>query len=279
MSESKGLIFNIQRFSLHDGPGIRTTIFLKGCPLKCRWCHNPEGINIHPEILYKSFSCIRCESCIKSCPQSAILLKDGYIKIDRRECDLCGICTDSCSSNSLEICGRNRSVMDVFNEVIVDSEFYETSKGGITLSGGEPLVQYEFTKALITKFKENQLHVCLDTSGFVERNKFRKVLEMIDMLLFDVKTLNDIRHKQLTGVSNQLILRNLEESLNYNLDIIIRTPVVIGYNFINLDQELYDHIKFLLEMGFVNFELIPYHRFGEQKYQMLGRKYDIKVII
>jgi pyruvate formate lyase activating enzyme len=276
-SELKGLIFNIQRFSLQDGPGIRTTVFFKGCPLNCRWCHNPEGIKHSPEILHKSFSCVLCGKCIKSCPKSAISLVDDSIIINRSKCDLCGICREVCNTNSLEICGEFFSASEILRKVIADREFYNSSNGGVTLSGGEPLAQYEFLRSLLPKLKENELHVCLDTSGLVKTERFQKTLDKIDMVLFDVKTFDDGRHKELTGVSNKLILRNLIEILNYDVDVIIRTPIITGYNFIDLSNELHKHIESLLNLGCSTFELIPYHRFGEQKYQMLGLNYDIKI--
>jgi len=277
MSEKKGLIFNIQRFSLHDGPGIRTTIFLKGCPLNCLWCHNPEGINHSKEILYKSFSCILCGTCVTSCPRNVLHLDEDQILIERDQCNLCGICAEICQTNSLKLCGIEISVEDLIKEVLADREFYLTSNGGITISGGEPLMQFSYLKKLIKALKDYDLHVCLDTGGFVENDKFKQILDLIDMVLFDVKTLNTERHKRLTGVSNELILKNMKECLNYDIDIIIRTPVIIGYNFIDIEDELREHLIDLMEIGFKSFELIPYHNFGEQKYQMLGLNYQVKI--
>lgn len=273
----KGLIFNIQRFSLHDGPGIRTTIFFKGCPLKCLWCHNPEGINSSKEILYKDFSCIQCEQCIKSCPNNAISLNETQIFIDREKCNLCGICVDNCQTNSLEICGMEMSVKEVFKELVKDREFYSSSNGGITISGGEPLMQFSFLKNLIKKLKENNLHVCVDTSGYIQKEKFTEILNLIDLVLFDVKTLDKKRHENLTGVSNELILKNLKQILHNKIDVIIRTPIIKGYNFINLPNELRRHIDHLHNLGFADFEFIPYHRFGEQKYNMIGKEYHVKI--
>lgn len=277
MSETKGLIFNIQRFSLHDGPGIRTTIFLKGCPLKCLWCHNPEGINQSKELLYKSFSCMHCGRCIEICPNSVFSLTENQLFINRNDCDLCGICIEKCPTKSIEICGIPISVSELINEVMTDKEFYLSSKGGITISGGEPMMQFTFLKQLIIELKKYNIHVCLDTSGYAKRDKFREILDLIDMVLFDVKILDNERHKRLTGVSNELILNNMKECLNYDIDIIIRTPIIIGYNFIDIENELREHLKYLMEMGFKNFELIPYHSFGEQKYKMLGKPYRIKI--
>ncbi|MBD3215019.1 MAG: glycyl-radical enzyme activating protein [Candidatus Lokiarchaeota archaeon] len=273
----KGIIFNIQRFSLHDGPGIRTTIFFKGCPLRCMWCHNPEGINQFRELLYKSYSCIFCGNCIDSCHNNAIYLDNKQIIINRNDCDLCGKCTEVCQTNSLEICGKSISAEELINEALKDKDFYISSNGGVTISGGEPLFQISFLENLIKRLKKCGLHVCVDTSGYASTKKFSEILELVDMVLFDIKSLNDQRHKKLTGVSNKLILANLKECLNKNIEVNIRIPIIKGYNFINLQEELEDHITELIGMGFKNFEFIPYHRFGEQKYQMLGKQYEIKL--
>lgn len=274
---NKGLIFNIQRFSLHDGPGIRTTIFFKGCPLQCLWCHNPEGLKQSKELLYKSFSCILCKNCINSCPNNALSLNNNKITINRENCDLCGICVNNCQTNSLEVCGISISVKELVSEALNDKEYYISSKGGITISGGEPLMQFAFLKNLIIELKKQTLHVCLDTSGYSQRDKFIDIIEKIDMILFDVKTLDNKRHKRLTGVSNDLILANLRECLNHKIDVIIRIPIIKNYNFIDIPMELRDQITYLNTLGFTNFELIPYHSFGEQKYDMLGKEYKIEI--
>jgi len=273
--KDKGLVFNIQRFSLHDGPGIRTTVFFKGCPLKCQWCHNPEGINPFREILYKEFDCILCESCKESCPLDAISVENEKIKIDREICNLCGECIKNCQTNSLELCGTYMTTQEILDEVMSDYEFYKTSHGGVTFSGGEPLMQFNFLQKVLVEANKLNLHIALDTSGYIPTENFTKVLDLIDLVLFDVKTLDQARHEKLTGVSNELILKNLKECLNYSIETIIRVPIVYGYNFLNIEEELTHHLLYLHNLGFSQFELIPYHRFGEQKYQMLEKPYDI----
>jgi len=269
-SNQEGLVFNIQRFSLHDGPGIRTTIFFKGCPLSCLWCHNPEGINPRKQLFFKSFSCNLCGNCLDICPSNVFTLKKENLILNRENCDFCEKCVQECHKNALKLCGMTMTPNELLNEVLKDYEFYETSNGGITLSGGEPLMQFEFIKNFLKKILPHNIHSALDTSGYAEKNQFKEILELIDLVLFDVKTLNKARHIKLTGVSNDLILSNLKECANHSIETIIRIPVIYDYNFINLHDELTNHILQLHNLGFSQFQIIPYHKFGEQKYEMLG---------
>jgi len=274
----KGLIFNIQRFVLHDGPGIRTTIFFKGCSLSCLWCHNPESINPFPELLFRKDRCNACGDCMLSCPKEAIVLTNSNVKILNDKCNICGSCLPSCNTRALEIAGEFYTVEQVMDEILRDMAFYEQSNGGITISGGEPLMQLEFLHDLVQRAKNENLHVCLDTSGYSKWSNIKKILKYIDIFLYDVKTLNEERHLKLTGVSNKIILDNLNNLLKEGAQIIIRTPIILGYNFLNLEKEVHDHLINLIQSGFNDFELIPYHRFGEVKYEFLRRKYDLKVL-
>jgi pyruvate formate lyase activating enzyme len=277
VNHSSGLVFHIQRFVLHDGPGIRTTVFLKGCPLRCPWCHNPEGLEIKPELIYRNSRCTSCGKCIEICPEEAINTSGNGIVIDRLRCNLCFKCTNACNSNALEKCGKKMTIKEIMDEVLSDLEFYRQSGGGLTISGGEPLMQYEFLKELINEAKSSKLHVCLDTTGYINAEKLREIIQNVDILLYDIKTLDDELHKQLTGVSNELIIKNLKLCLNEHKDIIVRIPVIFGYNFKYLEVELKNQINKLIKIGIRKFEIIPYHKFGEQKYTMLGKQYKLKI--
>jgi pyruvate formate lyase activating enzyme len=277
INKEKGLVFHIQRFVLHDGPGIRTTIFLKGCPLRCPWCHNPEGLERFPELIYSASRCMACGTCAETCPEKAISLIDGAIIINRSDCTLCFDCIKVCNTNALEICGELMTTDEILDEALSDAEFYQQSGGGITISGGEPLMQFEFLLNLLKKAKQKNLHVCLDTTGYINTEKLGKVIQFIDIFLYDIKTLDKARHKKLTGVSNEIIIENLKFCINQNKDIIVRIPIVYGYNFVDVEQEIRDQIKWLVEMGIKKIELIPYHKFGEQKYIMLGKNYTLNL--
>ncbi len=273
----QGLIFNIQRFVLHDGPGIRTTVFFKGCPLHCLWCHNPEGMNSFPELLYRKFQCIHCKSCIQSCPINAINDENETISIKRDSCDFCGTCVDTCNSTALEMCGQYMLIDDVLQEILSDKIFYDESNGGLTISGGEPFMQFDFLKALLLQAKNHDLHVCLDTTGHVNSSKLKEIMDLVDIFLYDVKSLDPHLHEELTGKPNTLILDNLKLCLDENCDIVVRIPIIPCYNFKNLPTELENHVLQLHDMGVNKFELIPYHKFGEQKYAMLGRDFTLHV--
>jgi len=277
VNHNRGLVFHIQRFVLHDGPGIRTTVFLKGCPLRCNWCHNPEGIGTHSELIYRESRCTSCGKCIDFCPENAITLGENGILIDRLRCSICFNCIDVCYSNALEICGEKMTTNEILEEVLSDLEFYKQSGGGLTISGGEPLMQFEFLKELLKEAKKSNLHVCLDTSGYIDTEKLVEIIQNVDILLYDIKTLDSERHKRLTGMSNKLIIENLKRCLNEKQDILVRIPLIFGYNFIYVEKELRNQIKQLVQIGIKKFELIPYHKFGEEKYNMLGKKYDLSI--
>jgi len=273
--EEYALIFDIQRFSLGDGPGIRTVVFFKGCPLKCLWCHNPESQKPHPELLFRYMRCISCMDCIPRCPSKAITDLDEPLAIDRDKCSLCGVCVEICPSHAFEICGREMSLRDVLREVHRDKVFYRY--GGVTLSGGEPLYQPSFVYRLLKELKKSGIHTVVETCGHVSRDVFDEIIGYVDLFYYDLKALDDERHRMFTGVSNKLIISNLEYLADKDIEIIVRTPVVPGYNFIDVESEICRLIEYVGSLGINRLELLPYHRFGEDKYRMLGREYTLSL--
>jgi len=270
----KGLVFNIQRYSIHDGPGIRTTVFFKGCPLRCRWCSNPESINPLPEIMVRSSRCDGCRRCIESCPQDAITLDADGLHLDRARCDQCLKCFDTCQANALEVAGRYVSIKEVLDECIRDEMFYRNSGGGVTLSGGEPLFQAEFAINLLQECKRNGLSTALDTSGYVPWKVLEKASQYTDLVLFDIKNIDNEAHRSGTGADNRLIMDNLEKLVKTGKSKVwIRIPVIPDYN----DSEEY------MERLAVRLQTIPaeknsllgYHEWGRQKYQSLGKNYSL----
>jgi len=268
------MVFDIQRFSTHDGPGIRTTVFLKGCPLRCLWCHNPESMSSSPELMFTAQKCIGCGACFEVCPNNA-LDPHSEQRIIRDRCEGCGTCADACPSRALEIAGEMKTVTEVIGEVQKDKVFYDNSGGGITVSGGEPLYQPEFTRTLLACARENGMHTALDTSGHVRWPKLESVLPYVDLILYDLKHMDTAKHKQLTGVPNDTILSNIECLVQTRVEIVVRIPVVPGCN--TGDHNLEDTATFIASLDrapAVN--LLPYHAMAESKYQRLGKPYPLK---
>ena len=266
----QGLIFNIQRFSLHDGPGIRTTVFLKGCPLRCAWCTNPESQTARVEIMNDDKKCIRCGRCMGECRSGAITMVAGGKKIDRQKCDLCLKCTEVCPTNSLDAVGQFISSSEVLREIEKDRLFYLNSGGGVTFSGGEPLFQGEFLDQVLKKCKESQLHVTLDTSGHVSWNIFERMLENVDLVLYDLKHPDSDKHREKTGVGNELILENASKVATKRTTW-FRIPFIPNFN--DSPDCMEKVIKLALRFGIEKISLLPYHQWGISKYEKLGRPY------
>lgn len=272
---SKGMVFDIQRFSIHDGPGIRTTVFLKGCPLSCLWCHNPESQKKTMELSFTAEKCIFCGKCIDVCPVKAHENVSGKHIFHREKCILCGKCAEVCYAKAIEAVGKEMSVSEIIGIVLKDKPFYENSGGGMTVSGGEPLAQPSFTYELLSEAKKNSLHTCLDTSGFASAETCMKMLPVTDLFLYDIKATDEAVHKKLTGVSFAPIIANLRMLDKAGASTILRCPLVPGLN---------DDTAHLLEIGRIasslaNVRMItihPYHPLGRSKSERMGMKYPLE---
>ncbi len=270
------MIFDIKRFAIHDGPGIRTTVFLKGCPLHCLWCHNPEGIENKFELIARPSRCARCYSCISACPLAAISENSGPIEIDRSRCDLCGKCVKVCMYEALEMAGREISVKDVIEEVEKDRIFYEQSGGGVTISGGEPLGQPMFCGKILTALNKKNIPAALDTSGLAPWEVLATNARKADIVLYDLKMIGAKKHKKYTGVSNALILDNLKKLSREHKNIVIRIPLAAGVN--DDDENIRLTIDFLTPLETIKkVSLLKYHKGGSEKYKNLGKASCFKI--
>ncbi|MDY6851686.1 MAG: glycyl-radical enzyme activating protein [Thermodesulfobacteriota bacterium] len=269
-----GVIFDIQRYSIHDGPGIRTTVFLKGCPLHCKWCSNPESQHIYPEFFYRKAKCEACGKCVEACPLNVITLGDDGLEIDRQTCDRCMKCVDVCPTHALTLTGEKKSVEEVVAEVVKDEPFYKNSDGGVTISGGEPLFQPEFTLALLKACKEKALQTALDTTGFAKWETLNEILDYVDLALFDIKHLDPEQHKINIGVDNKLILDNLKRAVDKGQRIWVRVPMIPGFN--NSEENIRALAEFLSEMPVEKVSFLGYHEWSKSKYEALGLDYPLK---
>lgn len=272
-NESKtGIIFNIQKFSVNDGPGIRTVVFIKGCPMHCRWCSNPESQYPQPQMLWEQKKCVSCHRCVALCPESAVSLSDGRIHIEASLCIGCGQCAQTCPGSALTLEGSRKTVQQVMEVVMQDLPFYEESGGGLTLSGGEMLSQPQFATALLLAAKENGLHTCCETTGFADTEVFDRVTAHADMLLFDMKHWDTTKHREGTGVSNELPLLNMKRAIERGKTVLPRIPVIPGFNDALADAAGF--ARALHEVGAKQCQLLPFHQFGENKYHLLGVSYS-----
>ncbi len=269
-----GFLFDIQRFCTHDGAGIRTTVFFKGCPLRCQWCHNPESQEIYPQLMLRPNLCMGCLACKPVCPESAIRGSGSSSATDMRRCKACGACVEVCYSGAREIVGREWTTAEVLAEIEKDVPFYDELGGGVTFSGGEALMQPAFLLELLKACRERSIHTTLDTSGFAPWRVFERVRPYVDLFLYDVKTLDPAVHREYTGVSNRLILSNLQKLAGLRHQIVVRMPLVPGVN----DQP--EHLErmgaFVSKLpGVRRFDLLPYHVSGIEKYARLGGSYHL----
>lgn len=263
----KAKIFEIKRFAVHDGDGIRSTVFFKGCPLKCVWCHNPEGLSFLPQLAYYAHKCISCGECIAVCPTGAHTLENGTHIFHREKCVACGRCESVCLGNALTLYGRNRTVDELLPLLLEDKEFYDNSGGGVTLSGGECLLYADFCAELLKKLKENGVHTAVDTCGFVSKSSLDKVIPYTDIFLYDIKAFGEDVHKKCTGYSNQQILDNLLYLDEKGSQIEIRIPFVPKYNQ-NQMKKIAQYLSGLKNVTKVR--VLPYHNYAGSKYEALA---------
>jgi pyruvate formate lyase activating enzyme len=271
-----GFTFNIQQFSVEDGPGIRTTVFMKGCPLRCAWCHNPEGLSAEPDLVWYDVRCTGARRCLQACPERALGLTPEGLRIDRPRCTVCGACAEACPAGALEVIGRSWSVDELLGQLLKDKVFYETSSGGVTFSGGEPMQQTDFLADVLPRCKGAGLHVALDTCGAVAWERYERVLPWVDLVLLDLKIMDAGRHRAATGVSNELVVGNARQFAERGLPMWIRTPVIPG----NTDDP--ENIRaigsFIREAlpTVQRWDLLAYTNLGRPKYHRLDRPYSLE---
>jgi len=280
------IVFNIQRFSLHDGPGIRTTVFLKGCSMRCFWCHNPEGQHPEPELRYFPERCISCGQCVISCPNHAHEMHNDAHVFVRDNCELSGKCVETCYSHALQLEGRSMTVREVMDEILSDKPFYESSGGGVTLSGGEPALSKDFARAILEQCKNHQLHTAIETCGEVPWESFEALLPFTDLIMMDIKHLDSAKHQRATGQLNDRILSNARRLALSGKKTVFRTPVVPSVN--DTEEEIMQiaaFVRILIELRKsvhqngtrdITYELLAFHKLAAGKYPSLGLDYKAR---
>ncbi|MBW2432343.1 MAG: glycyl-radical enzyme activating protein [Deltaproteobacteria bacterium] len=266
---SEGVIFDIKKYAIHDGPGIRTTVFFKGCPLACRWCHNPEGISVASQRIYRPERCVSCGECIQICPRNAISRTAERIIRDPAKCDLCQSCAVHCPSEAVEFAGHKVTVDEVIRQIEKDTAFYDQSGGGVTLSGGEPLMQPNFLLELLEACGDLDLHRTVDTTGYAQTELLLQVAKKTDLFLYDLKIMDAAKHRDFTGVSNQLILDNLKRLSENKARIQVRIPIIPGIN--NDADNIQRTADFVTTLpGVELISILPFHNSARGKYGRLG---------
>lgn len=268
----KATIFNIQKFSVHDGPGIRTTFFFKGCPMRCAWCHNPESLAVKAELLHNKEKCVQCGACAKCSEDGAISMSKGQVHINNSLFNGNDDCLDNCLHGALTIAGKDYSIEEALKEALKDQVFYDQSSGGVTLSGGECLMQIDFVEAFLKQLKSKGIHTTIDTCGHVPEESFKRILPYVDLFLYDLKHTNIEDHKKYTAVDNRLILSNLAFLSSQGAHVHLRLPIIVGVNATN--QHLKDVIQHISSLNIEQVNLLPYHAIGEGKYNRLNLDFD-----
>ena len=268
----EGCIFNIQKFCLHDGPGIRTTVFFKGCNLRCKWCANPESQQMIKQLTLDKSKCTGCGICVTVCPRNARNMAEGFPRVDAALCDGCGACVESCLGGAIAMEGKPASVEDILAEVRKDKVFYDRSRGGVTLSGGEVLLQLPFVLELARSLRKENIHVAVETAGVAEEERFAKLLKEIDYVLMDLKHYDSVAHRAGTGQGNEQALANLRILRDSGVPYLVRIPVIPGFNDKTTDAAAF--ARLLQEMQIKEVQLLPFHRLGCHKYELLGLPYD-----
>lgn len=287
-----GKVFDIQRFSVHDGPGIRTDVFLKGCPLKCLWCHSPESQALEFQVAWMEIKCVgvqKCGKCLNVCPTGA--LNSGktidsqlhqaeiqVIDLNRAMCNNCGKCTEACPAKALYMTGRTMAIDEIMKIIDRDTKYYKKSGGGVTISGGEPMVQHRFTTTLLKECKSKALHTCLDTTGYAKWDYYKEVIKYVDLVLYDLKHMDTEKSRALTGVPNELILENARKIAAEGIALHIRIPIIPGYN--DSEENLRATGQFCTELGAAvkGVQILPYHRLGLVKYERLHKEYQLEAV-
>lgn len=270
-----GSVMEIEKFAIHDGPGIRSTIFLQGCPLHCPWCANPESQQINTHLMYNSKKCVKCGTCVKNCPQKAITVENGQLNFDRKKCITCKTCKENCPADAISFIGERKSIEEVMESILRDKNYYEESGGGVTFSGGEPFVQFDFLINVLKKCKEYNINTAIETTGDTSWSNIEMVLPYVDLFLYDMKHSVPEKIIEITGGNGYRIQENLVKLAKEDPNkIIIRVPVIPGFNY--YDNVIKDIINMALQLKIPEVNLLPYHNLGASKYDQLGKEYTLK---
>ncbi|WP_312648406.1 choline TMA-lyase-activating enzyme [Aminipila sp.] len=279
--ERKATIFNIQKYNMYDGPGVRTLVFFKGCPLRCKWCANPEGLEKKFQVMFKSNSCTNCGACVSVCPVGIHSISKDNQKHEvsqNIDCLGCGKCVEACNAKALTVVGEVKTISELLEIILEDKTFYDVSGGGVTLGGGEVTMQTEAATSLLQACKQEGINTAIETCGYTKLENILKIAEFTDLFLFDIKQINSDKHFELTGVRNELILSNLKELLHRRYNVKVRMPMLKGIN--DSEEEIRQVIEFLMPYrdckNFKGIDLLPYHKLGVNKYNQLGMEYPIK---